>query len=54
MSMRLKSSCIVIIYISFADGEFDAAELYSRIVSKIQGYVNRSRQNNVHLTAIWG
>lgn len=33
--MRLKS-IYIIIYISFAEGEFDAAEPYSRIVSKIQ------------------
>lgn len=53
--MRLKSSYIVIIYISFAEGEFDAVELYSRIVYKIQeGYVNTSRQNNMHLTDIRG
>lgn len=34
MPMRLKSSYIVILNISFAMGEFDASELYSTIVSQ--------------------
>lgn len=39
-----KKQLIVIIYISVAEGEFDAAELYSRIVSKMQGYVRQAKQ----------
>lgn len=49
MPMRLKSSYIVIIYISFAEGELDAAELYSRIVSKGPRRLCEQKQAKQHV-----